>query len=101
MQTTINLDPTNLSIIINILNQHLPKNTRVWIFGSRTTGKAKPYSDIDLAIDSGHPLTLEVLANLSTDFEESDIPYKVDIVDWQTISEMFRDKIQHNKVRII
>lgn len=40
------------------------------------------------------PLSLEVHANLKDAFSESDLPWKVDIVDWALTSEQFRKIIQ-------
>lgn len=51
------------------------------IFGSRVTGKARQYSDIDLGILSDEPVPLSVLADLEDRLESSYLPYKVDVVD--------------------
>lgn len=37
--------------ILNILQQHLPADSRVWAYGSRVTGKAKRIPDLDLAME--------------------------------------------------
>ena len=63
------------------------------MFGSRATGRARRYSDLDLAIDTGRPLTLDEIACLTEAFRESDLPYRVDLVDWQTIDDHFREAI--------
>jgi type I restriction enzyme S subunit len=70
----------------------------VWGFGSRATRRAKPFSDLDLAILADHPLSLDVNAGLRNDFSESDLPWKVDVVDWATTSESFRQIIARDKV---
>ncbi len=57
-------------------------------------GHHKPYSDLDLAVMTDKPLSLEVHANLKDAFSESDLPWKVDIVDWALTSEQFRKIIQ-------
>jgi hypothetical protein len=38
-------------------------------------------------------LTLDELATLGGAFSDSDLPFNVDVVDWHSISEAFRDKI--------
>jgi predicted nucleotidyltransferase len=63
------------------------------VLGSRATGGARLYSDLDLAIDAGRPLTLDEIARLSEAFRDSDLPYKVDVVDWHSIDERFRQTI--------
>lgn len=75
-----------------ILQKHVPHYS-VWAFGSRAKWTAKPYSDLDLAIIPDKPLSLDVSASLSEDFSESDLPWKVDVVDWATTRESFRKMI--------
>lgn len=80
-----------------ILQRHFPHKT-VWAFGSRARFAAKPYSDLDLAIIGDSPLSLSELAALEYDFTESALPFKVDIVDWATASESFRNIIRQTHV---
>jgi type I restriction enzyme S subunit len=63
------------------------------VFGSRATGRARPLSDLDLAIDAGRRLSLDETARLGEAFSDSDLPYKVDIVDWHAVDERFRQMI--------
>jgi type I restriction enzyme S subunit len=70
----------------------------VWAFGSRANGTAKAYSDLDLAVITDTPLSLDVSGALREDFAESDLPWRVDIVDWATTSETFRKIIERDKV---
>ncbi|KJV07382.1 nucleotidyltransferase domain-containing protein [Methylocucumis oryzae] len=80
-----------------ILKTFLPNHT-VWAFGSRVTGNAKPYSDLDLVIVTTQPLSLSVMAELKTAFAESDLTIRVDLVDWAVTSDTFRNIIQQNKL---
>ncbi|MCH8537780.1 MAG: nucleotidyltransferase domain-containing protein [Alkalimonas sp.] len=80
-----------------ILQQYLPQ-VPVWAFGSRVHGKAKPYSDLDLAIISEQPLSLSQLAEIAEAFSESDLPWKVDLVDWASTSADFRRIIAAQKL---
>lgn len=89
--------PTQWGIVTAILRAHVPERA-VWAFGSRTTGRAKPYSDLDLAIIGDAPLGLPRLAALAEAFTESDLPWKVDVVDWATTSEAFREVIARDGV---
>ena len=100
MKHAIDLAPAYIQSIKDILQHHLPPHAKIWVFGSRVTGQAKPYSDVDLAVDIGEPLPLGMLAKLSSEFEESTLPYKVDIVDWHSISDTFRDKILQDRIRL-
>ncbi|MGD9153576.1 MAG: nucleotidyltransferase domain-containing protein [Gammaproteobacteria bacterium] len=91
----IDIEPQQLEVVKKILVQYVPKY-EVWVFGSRVTGTAKQYSDLDLAIISNKPIDPLVVALLRENFSKSDLPFKVDIVDWATTSENFRKFIKKN-----
>jgi type I restriction enzyme S subunit len=93
----IGVRPDHWRIVRDVLRRHVPDH-EVWAFGSRTGGRAKPYSDLDLAVIGDRPLPLAVSAALAEDFSESDLPWKVDIVDWATTGESFRKIIRDNRV---
>jgi type I restriction enzyme S subunit len=79
----------------------LPDGAEVWVFGSRATGRARRYSDLDLAIDAGRSLTLNESARLSEAFRDSDLPYRVDLVDWHGIDERFRKLIATQRICLL
>jgi predicted nucleotidyltransferase len=91
--TTLVMTPAERAIVAQILHTHLPPGTKTLIFGSRATGPAKPYSDLDIAIDAGRPLTLSESSALAEAFTESDLPWKVDLVDRHTTTAAFWDRI--------
>ena len=95
----IDIAPQYLSIINNILKKHIPEY-EVRAFGSRVTGKAKTYSDLDLAIMSTKALDKKTLYALEEELAESDLPFRIEILDWQTISEDFQ-KIINKKYESI
>lgn len=98
-QPDIDVTPEQWEIISAILQSRIPNNT-VWAFGSRATHTAKPYSDLDLAIDSSDGLPLSLIAALEQDFSESDLPFKVDIADWVTMSPTFRGLIYSHLIQV-
>ena len=77
--------------------KHLP-GKKIWVFGSRITDRAKPYSDLDLAIIDDSTLPLSLIASLTEDFINSDLPFKVDLVDWVAISPEFQSIILNHHV---
>ncbi|MCC5091248.1 restriction endonuclease subunit S [Xanthomonas campestris] len=99
MSDTPNIDirPDHWQIVRDILRKHVPQYA-VWAFGSRAKWLAKQYSDLDLAIITDQPLSLAVSAALADDFSESDLPWKVDVVDWATTGEPFRRIIEKDRV---
>lgn len=82
-----------------ILTQYVPDCT-VWAFGSRVTGTAKPFSDLDLAVITEQPLSLERMASIKDAFDDSDLPIRVDVVDWAATSASFQEIIRRNYVVI-
>jgi type I restriction enzyme S subunit len=80
------------------LRQALPESATVWVFGSRAKNTARPTSDLDLAIDAGRPLTREESGALQDAFEESDLPYSVDVVDLHAVTPSFLAIIDRDKV---
>ena len=95
----INATPEQLRIISAILAVHAP-GVEARAFGSRVSGTPKDYSDLDLALVGAAKLDAAVMGNLREAFEESDIPFRVDIIDWHAISEEFRTIIL-NKYEIL
>lgn len=85
------------AIIQGILHKHIP-DREVWAFGSRAKWTAKEFSDLDLAVIGQKPMPQDVAAALADDFSESDLPWKVDLVDWATTSPSFRHIIERDKV---
>ena len=94
---TIDVGPKDLEKVLAILDRHLPGRA-VRAFGSRVAGKAKAFSDLDLAVMGEEPLPAAVLADLREEFRESDLPFKVDVVDWAATRCDFRRIIEREFV---
>lgn len=93
----IEINPSDWADVVRILREQVP-GVEVWAFGSRARRTAKPYSDLDLALMTRQPLTLEQLASITDAFETSDLPIRVDVVDWASTSEAFRRIIERDRV---
>ena len=76
-----------------ILGRHLGA-IDVRAFGSRAKGRARRFSDLDLAIMSEHALEPLKRAELREAFSESDLSFRVDILEWATASPEFRRAIE-------
>ncbi len=96
----IDLAPSVQAEIVEILRRRLGQ-TEVRLVGSRARGPAKRYADVDLLIMNPRPLPPLTRALLRTDFEESDIPYKVDLVEWADLSQPFRRRLEKESVRLM
>ena len=88
------------SVVDAILRTHLPTSVKVHVFGSRARGQAKAWSDLDLVFEAPAPLSLELFATLAEAFEESELPWKVDIVDRKAVSDRFGRLIDQSKVAL-
>ena len=96
-QPLVDMTPEQWEIVRDILKTHVPRY-EVWAFGSRAKWTAKSYSDLDLAIIGTERLPTSVLATLDDAFSESDLPWKVDVVDWAATEPYFQEIIQRDKV---
>ena len=100
---TLRVSPEHLAIVLDILQKNVP-GLEVRAFGSRVAttpeeiARIKPYSDLDLAVVAPEPLPLRTLGRLKEDFSDSDLPWRVDVVDWAATSETFRKIIEEKYV---
>lgn len=97
----LDLPPDHRRLVLDVLRGNLPHRAKTWVFGSRATGRARRYSDLDLAIDAGRRLTLDETARLAEAFSDSDLPYRVDIVDWRAIDDRFRELIVGERAPLV
>jgi hypothetical protein len=93
----LDITEEDLAIVLDILEQHVPERA-VWAFGSRVTGRARPFSDLDLVLVDNTPLSFAQMADLVEAFDQSDLPFKVDIVDWARTDETFKEIIRKTKI---
>lgn len=78
--------------IIGILNVLFPR-AKLYLFGSRARGTYSQYSDIDLAIDMQTQIPLCDINEAKSMLAESNIIYKIDIVDLHRIPEKMKEII--------
>ena len=74
----IDVTPHHLDIVHCILGKYLPE-CEARVFGSRYTGTAKLYSDLDIAFVGHEKLDWRLLADIKEEFQESELPFRVDI----------------------
>jgi type I restriction enzyme, S subunit len=89
--------------LLKILKTHVPE-LEVWAFGSRVRWTARETSDLDITLRNpeniNDPLDWKLINRLNDLFEESDLPFLVDILDWATVSEKFKKVIEREYVVI-
>ena len=67
-----------------------PQDYQFFIFGSRATGGAEKFSDYDVGVLGKKSLSLRTLALINEALEDSDLPVRVDVVDFTLVSPEFR-----------
>ena len=78
-------------IIQRVVAKHVDmKEAYVFLFGSRASGLAAAASDYDIGIYQGSPIPFVVFAKIHDELEAYPIPVHVDLVDFATVSEGFR-----------
>jgi uncharacterized protein len=97
MSTGFGLDLPDryLAMVREILRRYVPEYD-VWAYGSRVTGGAFEASDLDLVVR--HPAdphqVCDRLFDLREAFVESNVPIRVDVMDWARIPESFHREIE-------
>jgi predicted nucleotidyltransferase len=80
-------------IIARIAHTYAPDH-EVRVFGSRVRGTARQHSDVDLAFMGANPLSMDQLLHLREAFENSELPFRVDLVDWQGATAAFKASVE-------
>lgn len=91
----IHVEEKDLKIILDILQKY---PYTFYAFGSRVTGKHQPFSDLDLCYIE--PIPLAVLGNIREDFEKSNLPFTVDLIEYPTTAQDFQAHIKHSLLKI-
>ncbi len=98
MTPPIDIRAEHLRIVQDVLRQHLPNGVKVWVFGSRASWMTKDSSDLDLALEGETCVLPRTLSMLEAAFEESDLPFGVDIVDISRIGKSFRQIVAKQRI---
>jgi len=84
----IQAEKRHLNIILDILGKY---QYHFYAFGSRVKNTAKRFSDLDLCYKE--PIPDGVIIELEEKFEESDLPFKIDFLDWKRCTKDFQELI--------
>ena len=86
-------------IVLALLERHLP-NTAAWVYGSRATWTSRPQSDLDMVVFAP-PEQDRHVSDLKEAFEESTLPFRVDLFVWDAVPEQFREHIKRDHVVLV
>ena len=93
MWTQLGLEQRHLRTVTNLLQEYVP-DYPVWAFGSRTFGRARRYSDLDLAVGGAAPLAVGMRLDLMDAFDQSMLPIEIDVIDLNDVDESFCSRIE-------
>ncbi len=89
---TEGIDRETRQKIIMLIHALVPE-AKIYLFGSRARGTHEQWSDIDLALDAGQALPTVVVDEAKSVLEATNIPYKVQIVDFRKAPDAMRESI--------
>ena len=92
----IDLDSRHRRTVISLLDRFV-RDTQVWAYGSRVAWTSHPASDLDLVVFASSDQTSEVL-RLREAFDDSNIPFRVDVHIWDRLPSSFHEEIITNYV---
>lgn len=95
----IDISEDYLNTITRIIKKHL-SGYEIIAFGSRTTGKAKEFSDLDITVKGYAPADILTLGKIKDELSASDIPVFVDITDWHSFSDSLKEVIEKTGKRL-
>ena len=87
------METRHWEIVHSILSKYPYK---FYAYGSRVKGEAEKHSDLDLCFYEEIPWN--VLSHIREDFEESNLPFKVDLVYWEWMSPEFQGLIKSDLI---
>ena len=95
----LNLPQKYLEQVKALLRAHVPR-AEVWAYGSRVTGGGHEASDLDLVLRNPNNLGEQAagLDDLKEAFIESNLPIRVDVMDWARIPASFHREIERAHV---
>lgn len=89
----IDLPALQLQTVRQLVRLHLA-GLPVYAFGSRTTGRARKFSDLDLMVKADTPVDWLQLESLREALEDSELPICVDVVDWNRCNQGFQTLVE-------
>ena len=90
----IHVTPSEKEILDNILQGPFD----VLVFGSRVKGTHHTHSDLDICLKSSTPINLSLVSKIKEKLSNSDLPFLVDVVLYQDISDEFKTIIDREAV---
>ncbi len=95
------LSPAQLLAVRGIIDSVLADaDAEVKVFGSRATGRARPFSDLDLLFVRPARLSWQQRADLRDRFEASELPFRVDLVEACALPPGMAERVASESVEL-
>ena len=94
----LSLKDEYLQELKDIFNRYCPK-AEIWAYGSRLTGDCHSGSDLDLTVKSFNEANKN-LYELKSLLSDSNIPFIIDINEFDKLPDYFQEEIKKGYVRI-
>ena len=92
----IHVKPKHFKIIKDILQKYPYK---FYAYGSRVKNTHKKFSDLDLCFKE--KISFIMQSKIQEEFEESDLPFEIDLVDYHLMTKEFQQLIKDQLVMIV
>lgn len=79
-----------------LLEEHIPPQARVYLYGSRSRRDNRWNSDYDLWIDAD--ISRNLIAEMTDQFDESFVPFRVDIVTTSQLNGRFAERVKQEAI---
>ena len=99
VNTAIDIKLHDKEILYSLLSEYLP-NTTIWAYGSRVSGHANPWSDLDLVVFSNAEQKYQI-SLLKEAMENSNLSFRVDILEWDSLPDNFKKNIAASSTVIL
>ena len=96
LDRSIDITSDQRKTLLSLLEGYLP-NTAAWVYGSRVKWTSRPQSDLDLVVFAA-PDQERRVSELREAFEESNLPFRVDLFVWDSVPEQFHKQIEADHV---
>ncbi len=92
------IKPEHFKMLTDIFDGYCP-DAEIWAYGSRVNGDAHDGSDLDLTVKSFNSDNKDI-PTLKRVLSESNIPFLIDITEFDTLPSTFQKEIVKNYIKI-
>lgn len=92
-----NIDQETKKQIIDHITALLPQ-AKIYLYGYRTGAACGEWSDIDIALDTGDLLSVQLLEELHALLHTANIPHRIQVVDLQAVPQALQATIQEEGI---